>query len=62
MNALMQLLIAALNLLLIMALLLGFIEIFGGGIVATVALFLSIAAFAWLTGMVKTKKSANKQP
>ena len=56
MNALMQLLIAALNLLLIMALLLGFIEIFGDGMVAMVALFLSIATFAWLTGMVKPKK------
>jgi hypothetical protein len=43
MNTLLQLLIAALNLLLIMALLLGFIEIFGGGIVATVALLLTIA-------------------
>ena len=62
MNALMQLLIAALNLLLIMALLLRLIEIFGDGMVAMVSLFLSIAAFAWLTGMVKTKKSANKQP
>ena len=59
MNALIQLLIAALNLLLIMALLLELIEIFGDGIVATVALFLSIAAFASLTGMVKTKYSVN---
>jgi len=30
--------------------------------IAMVALFLSIAAFSSLTGMVKTKKSANKQP
>jgi hypothetical protein len=57
----MQSLIAALNLLLIVALLLGLIEIFGDGMVAVVALFLSIAAFAWLTGMTKTKKSANLQ-
>jgi hypothetical protein len=62
MNALMQLLIAALNLLLIMALLLGFTEIFGDVMVAMVALFISIAAFAWLTGMVKPKKPVDKQP
>jgi hypothetical protein len=62
MNALMQLILAVLNLLLLIALLLGFIEIFGDGMVAMVALFLSIAVFAWLTGLAKTKKAANKQP
>jgi len=62
MNALMQLLIAALNLLLIIALLVGLIEIFGDPMLAMVALFLSIAAFAWLTGMVKPKKPVDKQP
>jgi hypothetical protein len=61
MNALMQLLLAALNLLLIMGLLLGLIEIFGDGMVAMVVLFLAIAVFAWLTGAVKTKKPVDKQ-
>jgi hypothetical protein len=61
MNALLQLLLAALNLLLIMALLLGLIEIFGDAMVAMVVLFLAIAVFARLTGVVKTKKPVDKQ-
>ncbi len=61
MNTLMQLLLAALNLLLIMALLLGLIGIFGDVRVAMVVLFLAIAVFAWLTGAVKTKKPVDKQ-
>jgi hypothetical protein len=61
MNALMQLLLAALNLLLIMALFIGLMEIFGDVIVAMVVLFLAIAVFAWLTGVVKTKKPVDKQ-
>jgi hypothetical protein len=61
MNALMQLLLAALNLLLIIALLLGLIEIFGAGMVAIAVFFLAIAVFAWLTGAVKAKKPVDKQ-
>jgi hypothetical protein len=61
MNLLMQLPLAVLNLLLIMALLLGLIEIFGDGVVAMVVLFLAIAVFAWLTGAVKTEEPVDGQ-
>lgn len=61
MNALVQLLLAALNLLLIMALFLGLYEIFGDIRAAMVVLFLAIAVFAWLTGAVKTKKPVDRQ-
>ena len=61
MIALMKLLLAALNLLLIMALLIGLIEMFGNIMVAMVVLLLAIAVCAWLTGVVKTKKPVDKQ-
>jgi len=61
MIALMKLLLAALNLLLIIALLIGLLEIFGDVMVAMVVFLLVIAVFAWLTGAVKTKKPFDKQ-
>jgi hypothetical protein len=61
MNVLLQLLLAVLNLVLIMAILLGLIEIFGASMVAMVVFFFVIAVFAWLTSAVKTKKPVDRQ-